>query len=152
MSNVHSVPRKQGRRLACTDFVHLRRKEKYLCEFFFLAVLNLSNGDIHFLETRSENWCGFQTLKTSVKNNVFWSEIESGFGEPGGTFPPRSTSPPPFLPESFTIVSANYKSSLLSAIYAGFPWYSRIKWDTGSAGRPGATWTPGKRRCKRTNW
>ena len=38
----------------------------------FVAVLNLSNGDMHnFLETRSENWYGFWSLKTSVKNDVF---------------------------------------------------------------------------------
>ena len=28
-------------------------------------------------------------MNTGVKNEVFWSEIESGFGEPGGTPPPR---------------------------------------------------------------
>ena len=27
-------------------------------------------------------------LKTGVGNYIFWSEIWSGFGEPGGTFPP----------------------------------------------------------------
>ena len=31
----------------------------------------------------------FRGLKTSVKNDIFWSEIGSGFGEPGGTAPPR---------------------------------------------------------------
>ena len=33
-----------------------------------------------------------------VKNDIFWSEIGSGFGELGGTPPPRiprSNSPPP---------------------------------------------------------
>ena len=37
-------------------------------------------------------------LKTSVENGIFWSEIGSGFGEPGGTpLPriPRRTPPPP---------------------------------------------------------
>ena len=28
-------------------------------------------------------------LKTDVENDIFWSEIGSGFGEPGGTAPPR---------------------------------------------------------------
>ena len=28
-------------------------------------------------------------LKTGVENDIFWSEIESGFGEPGSTSPPR---------------------------------------------------------------
>ena len=35
-------------------------------------------------------------LKTGVENDIFWSEIGSGFGEPGGTPPsriPRSTPP-----------------------------------------------------------
>ena len=77
MSKVHSVPRKQGRRLAGTDFVHigvesLFARELRACmnvfivsipnekEFFFVAVLNLSNGDMHnFLEERSENWYEF---------------------------------------------------------------------------------------------
>ena len=30
-----------------------------------------------------------QGLKTGLKNEIFWSEIGSGFGEPGGTPPPR---------------------------------------------------------------
>ena len=34
---------------------------------------------------------GFQRsgLKTGVENNIFWSEIESGFGEPDSTPTPR---------------------------------------------------------------
>ena len=28
-------------------------------------------------------------LKAGVENYIFWSEIGSGFGEPGGTPPPR---------------------------------------------------------------
>ena len=28
-------------------------------------------------------------LKTGVENDIFWSEIGSRFGEPGGTSPPR---------------------------------------------------------------
>ena len=77
------MPRKQGRRPGGTDFVHFgvellfaRELRACLNEFivlipnekereitmriFFVAVLNLSNGDMHnFLETRSENWHGF---------------------------------------------------------------------------------------------
>ena len=35
-------------------------------------------------------------LKTGAKNDIIWSEIGSGFGEPGGTPPPRiPRSPPP---------------------------------------------------------
>ena len=31
-------------------------------------------------------------LKTGVENDIFWSEISSGFGEAGGTLPPRIVS------------------------------------------------------------
>jgi len=35
-------------------------------------------------------------LKTGVGNGIFWSEIGSGFGDTGGTPPPKiSTSIPP---------------------------------------------------------
>ena len=39
----------------------------------------------------SENGYLFQRsgLKTGVENNIFWYEIGSGFGEPGGTRPTR---------------------------------------------------------------
>ena len=40
---------------------------------------------------------GLAGLKTGVENGIFWSELGSGFGEPGGTTPPRipkSTSNP----------------------------------------------------------
>ena len=39
-------------------------------------------------------------LKKGVKNDIFWSEIGSGFGELGGTPPPRipRSNPPPLLP------------------------------------------------------
>ena len=50
------------------------------------------------LQQRSENGYEFYGpgLKTVVKNDTFWSEIGSGFGEPGDTpLPriPRSTPP-----------------------------------------------------------
>ena len=46
----------------------------------------------------SENGYGFLRpgLKTNLGNDIFWSEIRSGFGEAGGTPPPtisRSTPP-----------------------------------------------------------
>ena len=55
---------------------------------------------------RFENQYGFQRsgLKTGVENAMFWSEIGSGFGEPGGTPPPmilRSTAPSLVLLTSF---------------------------------------------------
>ena len=36
-------------------------------------------------------------LKTGVENDIFWSDIGSGFGELGGTPPPRipRSNPPP---------------------------------------------------------
>jgi len=62
------------------------KKERETCEFemyfkkslLFSAVL--SNDEI--ISSRPG-------LKTGVKNDIFWSEIGSGFGEPGGTPPPR---------------------------------------------------------------
>jgi len=44
---------------------------------------------------RSENGYGFLRpgLKTGAGNGIFWSEIGSGFGDAGGTPPPKiSTS------------------------------------------------------------
>ena len=37
-------------------------------------------------------------LKTSVKNDNFWSKIGSAFGEPGGTPPPKIPEMPPLPP------------------------------------------------------
>ena len=49
----------------------------------------------------------FGGLKASVKNDIFWSEIESGFGEPGGTLPPRIPIPiPVFGPGLLEILSS----------------------------------------------
>ena len=43
------------------------------------------------IQQRSENGYGFQSpgLKMGVENGIFWSEIGSGFGDPGGTPLPR---------------------------------------------------------------
>ena len=40
-------------------------------------------------------------LKTGVENDIVWSEIGSGVGEPGGTPPPRipKITTPPVLSE-----------------------------------------------------
>ena len=43
---------------------------------FFCACSNLSNDEI--ISQRPD-------LKTGVKNDIYWSETGSGFGEPGGT-------------------------------------------------------------------
>ena len=46
---------------------------------------NISSAERPGLKTGSGfQWCG---LKTGVENDIFWSEIGSGFGEPGGTPP-----------------------------------------------------------------
>ena len=43
------------------------------------------------------------SLKTGVDYYIFWSEIGSGFEEPGGTPPPRiPTNTPPGLPRKLT--------------------------------------------------
>ena len=63
-------------------------------EEFFCLRSNLSNDDVIFcLKDRSENGYGFykSCLKTDVENDICWSEIGSGFGEPGGTPPLKSS-------------------------------------------------------------
>ena len=79
------------------------------------------------LKARSENGYGFERsrLKTGAENNTFWSEIGSGFGEQGGTPPPRilRSSPPPsarefsqirqFVTGNWLIVENYFKGSLL---------------------------------------
>ena len=44
------------------------------------------------LEARCKNGFGFRRLglETGVKNYILWSEIGSGFEDPGGTPPPRN--------------------------------------------------------------
>jgi len=52
-------------------------------------------------KVRSENGYGFLRpgLKTGVGNDISWSEIGSGFGDAGGTPPPKiSRSTPLGLP------------------------------------------------------
>ena len=61
------------------------------------------------------------SLKTGVDNYIFWSEIGSGFEEPGGTSPPRiprRTPPTPLriTPETYSAYNpgnkaASYRSS-----------------------------------------
>ena len=82
----------------------LRKKEKYasskcVLRNLFCCCSNLSNDDIisgqvwewvWILEARSEKGC---------EKWHFWSEIWSGFGEPGGTPPPRIPRSSPLPPE-----------------------------------------------------
>ena len=69
-------------------------------EKLFCLRSNLSNGNIiSRVKARSENGYEFYRsgVKTGVDNYILLSEIDSGFGEPGGT-PlrriPRSIPPP----------------------------------------------------------
>ena len=70
-----------------------RKKEREIYEFEMdlnnlCLCPNLSNDDIISVKRPG--------LKTGVENYIFWSEIGSGFGEPGGTPSPRiSRSTPP---------------------------------------------------------
>ena len=65
-------------------------------------------------KVRAENRYGFLRpgLKTGVGNGIFWSEIGSGFGDVGGTPPPkipRSTSPGHFChPEILQFLEDNF--------------------------------------------
>ena len=46
-------------------------------------------------------------LKTGVENDIFWSEIGSGFGEPGGTSPPRIPRSNPWVTRVGKKISIN---------------------------------------------
>ena len=63
--------------------------------FLFLFYINVSNSDIIFLRQGLKS--GIEARSVSGrKNDIFWPEIGSGFGEPKGTPSPkipRSTSP-----------------------------------------------------------
>ena len=66
-------------------FIVYRKKDKYanskwMLRNSFCCCSNLSNNGIIFQRPG---------LKTGVKNDIFWSQIGSGFGEPGGRPPPR---------------------------------------------------------------
>ena len=55
-----------------------------------------------------------QVWKTGVENDMFWSEIGSGFGEPGGTplpIIPRSTPPPDIEHCAFVNGNGNWYSN-----------------------------------------
>jgi len=54
-------------------------------------------------KVKSENGYGFlrPSLKTGVEIGIFWSEIGSGFGDAGGT-------PPPKIPRSTPPLRAHY--------------------------------------------
>ena len=56
----------------------------------FVCTLNLhvSNDDNFFLKARSENRSG---QKMDVENDIFWSDIGSGFDEPGSTPPTKNS-------------------------------------------------------------
>ena len=66
-------------------FIVYRKKDKYanskwMLRNSFCCCSNLSNNGIIFQRPG---------LKTGVQNDIFWSEIGSGFGEPGDRPPPR---------------------------------------------------------------
>ena len=56
-------------------------------EEFFCLRFNLSNDKIISAHRPG--------LKTGVENYIFWSEIGSGFGEPGGKLPLEFPGVPP---------------------------------------------------------
>ena len=77
-------------RISCFNSKWVRKNEPCEFEILFCCCSILSN-QITWFKVRSENGYGFQGpgLKTGVKNDIFWSEIGSGFEEPGLTPPPR---------------------------------------------------------------
>ena len=54
---------------------------------FYQFLTSLLMQSLINVQERSENGYGFLGLglKTVVENDMFWSEIGSGFGDPGGT-------------------------------------------------------------------
>ena len=75
--------------LLSVDFVPVFGLENRVAGLFIYFYCNLT----------TINQLNKSGLKTGVENGMFWSEIWSGFGEPGGTpLPkiPRSTPPPPW--------------------------------------------------------
>ena len=67
-------------------------------EEFFCLRSNLSNDDKR------------PGLKTGIQNDIFWSETASGFGEPGGTPPPRIPGSTPRKLQSIWNTSFFFKS------------------------------------------
>ena len=92
-------------------------KEKYpkyiVRTKFYQFSTSLPMWSLIGVQQRSGNGYGFESpgLKTGVENGIFWSEIGSGFGEPGGTPLPRiprsAAPPPPGYRNSFLIVQRN---------------------------------------------
>jgi len=72
-------------------------------------------------KVRSENGYGFLRpgLKKGVRNGIFWSEIGSGFGDTGGTPPPKiPRSTPPWVQISLAYIMRSWSSfTLLRAMY-----------------------------------
>ena len=70
-------------------------KEKYpkyiIWAVFYHFSISLPMRTLITVQRRSESGYGFWRpgLKTNVENGIFWSEIGSGFGEPGDTPLPR---------------------------------------------------------------
>ena len=92
------------KRICLFDSKWIVEKEKYpkciIQAEYYQLLTSLLMRTLITVKQRSENGFGFLRpgLKTGVENGMFWSEIGSGFGEPGGTpLPkiPRSTPPPP---------------------------------------------------------
>ena len=74
-------------RIYCFNSKWVRKKEKYanskwIFRNLFCCCSNLSCDEI--ISRRPG-------LRTGVKNDIFWSEIRSGFGEPGGTPPTKNS-------------------------------------------------------------
>ena len=59
-------------------------------------------------------------LKTGAENDSFWSEIRSGFGEPGGTPPPRIPryTPPPPVTLPHQLVSLRLQSTFCDSHFS----------------------------------
>ena len=66
----------------------MKKKEREMFEF----EMDFKEYSVCVVIRRRQNFCkerGRTGLKTGEETDIFWAEIGSGFGEPGGTPPPR---------------------------------------------------------------
>ena len=82
-------------RICCFKSKWKRNREKYanskwILRIFFCWRSDLTNDDIISAQVRLKKGMNFWAQgENGCGNDIFWSEIGSGFGESGGTPPPR---------------------------------------------------------------
>ena len=74
-------------------------------------------------------------LQTGMENDIFWSEIGSGFGELGGTPPPKITRSTPFRGQGQGVNHVGWFISVIIHEDKVYPW---TRWYTRRGFAPGA--------------